>query len=118
MIRLPADPWAERHLLGAITYTPLNAAITADHGLEPDHFYHPPHARTYAHLWQCWADGVDPDPGLAHDGITGPAYTAPQISDPLEYAAVILDTARRRWAILAALGTPHRPRPWTDWTLL
>lgn len=107
-----ADPWAERGLLGACLWRPPNIEVCVDAGLEPGHHYFAAHRRQYGQLWEAWLEGKDPDPGLAKDGITGPAYDAPQVSAPLEYVAVILDLFRRRQLVDEAHG---RRRPFLSW---
>jgi hypothetical protein len=114
-LKLPADAESERWLIGACTYTPLNAAIAVDAGLGPDDFWHATHARQFSRLYACYLAGEDPDPGLTQDGVGGPAYDAPQISDPLAYVAVTLDCAERRRSILEALGRPAPRRSWEEW---
>lgn len=111
-LHVPHDTWAERNLIGACTYLPVNVLVCVDAGLEPGHFYHPDHRRRYGELWDCWRANRDPDPGLTRDGTTGPAYDAPQISNPSEYVHIILDCARRRAIIDDALG---KTRPFTTW---
>lgn len=90
------DPWTERHLLGALTYRPQGIEAVVESGLEPGHFTQPAHARAYFNLFRAWCDDVDPDPGLQHDGVDGPAYGTPQVSDPEAYAHRILNLAERR----------------------
>jgi len=95
---VPADPDAERWLLGALAYRPPNISVVAAGGLEPGHFYDPANGQLYAWLLQNRSEKTrvgDPRWQALIDA-------APQVSRPDLYAAQILLAAARRELLVAA----------------
>ncbi|HEX2575709.1 MAG TPA: AAA family ATPase [Aquihabitans sp.] len=105
--RLPADPPAEKALLGAMMRSSIARSVAFDSGLEPDMFYVPRHGIVFEAIRRATDAGDTPDPVVVHGHIPGAgrdeealllhllAFT-PSTSGAAAYARRIAETCRAR----------------------